>query len=363
MDYFYAGQLRQYRLQFIRAFSNFSVDVGSPGSQQLQRVPCRYGDASRIADSIVRGNSENKLPTTPFISCTVSGLAMSASRRQDPMLVDKVQVNEREYDEENQRYTSNIGNRYTVERYMAVPYDLSMQVDIWTSNLNQKEQILEQIFQLYNPAIEFQTSVNPLDWTFLSYIEMQDNITWSSRSIPVGTDNPIDVLTLTFKIPIWINPPAKVKRQALIQQIVTNVIEGSKNENDWEWSEYEFLSRTITTPGDYSIGLDYSGDNTYDIRLLSFGGDNRDLAKLPTVTNAKPKVTLIPGSAFSFNGVTINVSTTVVSDFVDSVKPILSNTPYSILLFNKTSLQFVNNTGGDNLPVLAWNQLPILVVH
>jgi len=130
MDYFFAGQLRQYRLQFIRAFSNFKVDVGPPGSPLLKRVPCRYGDASRIASMIVAGNSENKSPTTPFISCMINNIAMAPNRRQDPMLVEKVQVNEREYDEENQRYTQDLGNRYTLERYMPVPYDLTMQVDI-----------------------------------------------------------------------------------------------------------------------------------------------------------------------------------------------------------------------------------------
>lgn len=348
MDYFYASQLRQYRLQFIRAFSNFKVNFGTEDAPDIKQVPCRYGDSSRIASAIVQGNSENKILSCPMITCMVSSINMSSSRRQDPMLVEKVQVDERLYDEETQRYTQDVGQRYTVERYMPVPYELTMQVDIWTSNLDQKEQLIEQIFQLYNPAIEFQTSNNPLDWTFLSYIEMQENIVWSSRSIPVGTENPIDVLTLTFKVPIWINPPAKVKRQSLIQQIVSNIIQGNKNENDWEWSEYEFLSRTITTPGDYSIKLDYTGDLTYDIRLTSVGGNPTDTGIRPTVTASKANATLTPGTSFKFNGVELAVSTSSLSTFVDQIHNQLSNTPYSVQLHNKTSLCFINNTGEDN---------------
>lgn len=349
MNYFYASQLRQYRLQFIRAFSNFYVNVGTGASPTLQRVPCRYGDPSRIAQSVVQGNSQNTLLTTPFISCIVNGISMSSDRRQDPTLVEKVQVNERLYDSENQAYTSDIGNRYTVERYMPIPYTLTMQVDIWTSNTDQKEQLIEQIFMLYNPSIDFQTSTNPLDWTFLSYIEMQDSITWTSRSIPVGTDNPIDVLTLMFKVPIWINPPAKVKRQNIIDEIVANIIEGTKDENDWEWNEYEFLSRSITTFGDFSVSLDYTGNSTYDIRLLSRSGDQRDLDSLPTVTSTTVNPTLVPGTTFLYNNININVTTSNLSTFVDNMHTLLANTSYSIQLYNSNSLRFVNNSGGDNI--------------
>lgn len=347
MNYFFAGQLRQYRLQFIRAFSNFYVNFGTESAPDLRKVPCRYGDPSRIAETAVRGNSENKVLSTPFISCIVRDISMASSRRQDPMLVDKVQVNERKYDDETGHYTQDIGNRYTVERYMPVPYDLTMQVDIWTSNTNQKEELLEQIFMLYNPAIEFQTSNNPLDWTLLSYIEMQENIVWSSRSIPVGTENPIDVLTLSFKVPIWINPPAKVKKQSIIQEIVTNIIQGSKGEYDWEWSEYEFLSRTITTPGNYSISLEYSGNNTYSIKLLTDGGSTQDANVLPTVVKSIKNPKLVPGTKLIFNNIVIPIDTSNVATFVDNCQLLLGSTTLSVQLHNKNSIWFVDNTAGD----------------
>lgn len=349
MKYFYASQIRQYRLQFIRAFSNFYVNFGTEDTPDLKRVPCRYGDASRIAQQVVRGNSENKVLSTPFISCIINGIAMAADRRQDPLLVEKIQVNERLYDEEQQRYTQDIGNRYTVERYMPVPYDLTMQVDIWTNNENVKEQLVEQIFTLYNPAVDFQTSNNSLDWTVLSYIEMQENITWTSRSIPVGTENPIDVLTITFKVPIWINPPAKVKKQAIIQEIITNIIQGTKDENDWTWSEYEFLSRTIQTPGNHSIELNYTGNYTYEISLLSNAGDPIDHLNLPTVTSSKANPTLIVGTSFYFNNVKLEINTSNLSTFVDYARNRLTDSSYSVQLYNKNSLHFVNNSGGDNV--------------
>lgn len=358
MQYFFAKQLRQYRLQFIRAFSNFYVNFGTEDSPDLRRVPCRYGDSTRIAESVVRGNSENKVLSTPFISCTVNSIAMSSNRRQDPQLVEKVQVNERRYDEETGHYTSDMMNRYTVERYMPVPYELTMQVDIWTNNTNTKEQLLEQILMLYNPSIDIQTSNNPLDWTWLTYIEMQENINWSSRTIPIGTENPIDVMTLTFKVPIFINPPAKVKRQSIIEEIITNIVQGSKNQDDWEWSEYEFLSRVITTPGNASISLMYSSSNTYEIRLLTEAGSPIDPEKLPTVTSTIKDPKLVVGTAFTFNGVRIDVRTSNLAAFVDQMHPLFTDTPYSVLLYNKNSIRFINNEAGDNVfTELAGNPL------
>ena len=351
MQYWYSAQLRQYRLQFIRAFSGFNVKTGRNGpnnTEELIKVPCRYGDPSRIASSIVKGNSENKVLSVPFITCFISSLNMNASRRQDPQLVQKVQVNERLYDEELGRYTNEIGNRYTVERHMPVPYDVTMQVDIWTNNLDIKEQLLEQIIVLYNPAIDIQTSVNPLDWTVLSYIEMQDNITWTSRSIPVGTENPIDVATFMFKVPIWINPPAKVKKQSLIHQIVTNIVQGEKNPRAMEWTEYEFFSRTITTPGDATIKVYPNSDGTYRVLLCDSAGSTVDKERLPTVTFSMDSPQFAAGLSFKWNDHTCIITSSNINQVVNDIRTAIIGSDLNCVIYNDTSLQFINTAGGDN---------------
>lgn len=352
MQYWYSAQLRQYRLQFIRAFSNFYVETGAGGPNNTVeriRVPCRYGDPSRIAASIVRGNSENKLLAVPFITCYINGLAMASSRRQDPQHVSKLQVNERLYDTEKAAYTNQIGNRYTVERYMPVPYDLTMQVDIWTNNLDTKEQLLEQIFVLYNPAIDIQTSVNPIDWTVLTYIEMQDNISWSSRSIPVGTDNPIEVATLQFKVPIWISPPAKVKKQAIIQEIVTNIVQGYKEPLATEWTEYEFFSRTITTPGNAVIKVKNENASTYSFTLCDESGSNVDKEHLPTITNSRSNIDLSTTLSFLWNGLVCNITSSSINDAVADIRRSLTNSNLNCVVFNENQIQFINTDGGDNV--------------
>ena len=351
MQYWFSAQIRQYRLQFIRAFSGFSVKTGRGGpnnTEELLKVPCRYGDPSRVAATVVRGNSENKVLTVPFITCYISSLVMDASRRQDPSYSRSVQVNERLYDQQAQQYTNQVGNRYTVDMYMPVPYDVTMQVDIWTNNEDIKEQLLEQIMVLYNPTLNIQTSNNPIDWTVLSYIEMQQNINWSSRSIPIGTDNPIDVATIQFKFPIWINPPAKVKKQVLIEEIITNIIEGSKSPNAMEWTEYEFLARTITTPGEAIIRVTGVNPTTYALSLCGDNGSPADPTHSPTVTFAAPYLEPFVGMVFLWNEIQITISHTEISDVVADIKSFLSGTKLNCTVYNINSMQFINTTGGNN---------------
>ena len=97
-----------------------------------------------------------------------------------------------------------------------------MQVDIWTSNTEQKLQLLEQILVLFNPSLNIHTNTNPFDWTSLSYVELT-NMTWSVRSVPSGVDEIIDVSTLQFELPIFISPPVKVQKQTLIHTILNKI--------------------------------------------------------------------------------------------------------------------------------------------
>ena len=224
MQFFYDQLIRRFLLQFIRAFSNFQVEYGKDrdGNTTLVTVPVKYGDATRMVSSIVRENSENKIIPTPMISCYVTGLEYNAERRQDPTFIDKKHIRMRKFDPNTNEYTTQQGNAFTVERVMPVPYTLQLNVDVWTSNTNQKLQLLEQLLVLFNPALEIQSTDNYLDWTSLSYIELAQT-QWSSRSVPVGVDEQIDIATLSFTVPIWLTAPAKVKKLGVINKIVASI--------------------------------------------------------------------------------------------------------------------------------------------
>jgi hypothetical protein len=222
LDYWYDEQIKRYLIQIIRVFSNFQVREYTSEGAKYNRVPVKYGDASRMVSHLLRNNSENVLNSAPQISVAIQSIQPARDRTHEPFFVDTQQVAEREFDPSNNSYTSEQGKLYTTQRYMPVPYNLTIQVDIWTTNTDTKLQLLEQIFVIFNPSIQLQSNSNPLDWTSVFEIELTD-IAWSSRGIPAGVDETLDIATLTFSVPIWISPPAKVKRQTIIQQIVADI--------------------------------------------------------------------------------------------------------------------------------------------
>lgn len=238
MQYFYDEQIRRYLTQFMRILGGFSVKTGKDrnGTESYIQVPVRYGDINRMAAHIMKNQSENMMNTVPFISCYVTDMQVSTERRTNPTHVNTVQVFEKKFDPVTGEYLEGeVGNTYTIERHVPVPYDLTLQVDMWTSNTDQKLQLIEQILVLFNPSINFKTNDNPFDWSNLTYAELV-NIVWSVRQVPMGTDDIIDVTALNFTIPIFINPPAKVKRQTLIHTILTDIKRLNENNNSLDWN-------------------------------------------------------------------------------------------------------------------------------
>ena len=205
--------------QFIQILSNFAY---KDAKGQLVRVPVRYGDMTRQVGQLLKKNSENTIPSAPFIACYIKDLQYDLTRLQDPTFISKVNIRERGFDLETQEYLSTQGNNYTVERIMPSPYKISFCADIWSTNTEQKLQIWEQLVVFFNPSFEIQTTDNYIDWTSLSTITL-DNQVWTSRTIPQGASDDIDILTINFHAPIWITPPAKVKKLGIITKIISNI--------------------------------------------------------------------------------------------------------------------------------------------
>jgi hypothetical protein len=123
---------------------------------------------------------------------------------------------------------------------------------------------------LFNPALEIQHNDNPVDWTTITVVEMTD-IQWTSRGIPAGIEDQIDIATLTFQIPIWINPPAQVTRQNVIRNIIHNIYNYTDLDTlDYDPDAFEFFrdlekqSSVIVTPENYAlkVGEDVNGNVT-----------------------------------------------------------------------------------------------------
>jgi hypothetical protein len=220
MQYFYDGQVRRYVTQIVRAFSNFSY---KDGDGDLRQVPVTYGDLTRQVASIMKDNSENKIPSAPRMAVYITGLEMDRSRTSDSSFVSKVNLREKKFDEATSSYLQEQAKGYTVERLHPSPFTLSVNVDLWSTSTDQKLQLLEQILMLFNPSLEFQTNDNYVDWTSLTTLFME-NIEFSSRTVPVGTESEIDICTMGFTTPIYISPPTKVKKLGIITKIITGIV-------------------------------------------------------------------------------------------------------------------------------------------
>ena len=281
MDFFYDGQIRRYVTQFMRVFIGFKYQAGD---KEERLVPVMYGDLTRQVASIIKDNSENKMPTVPRISCYITGLELDTSRLADSTFVSKVNIRERTYqDVAGQRvYGTEQGAGYTVERLMPTPFKLKVKADVWTSNTDQKLQLLEQILILFNPSLEVQTTDNYVDWTSLSVIYLTST-NFSSRSIPQGTDTDIDIASLEFEMPIYISPPTKVKKLGVVRAVINNMFTNTGdavninnliyNEGDVQTAiEYKrygivMLKADNGVAGDYNISIVDVGQAVLDAGL------------------------------------------------------------------------------------------------
>lgn len=282
MDFFYDGQTRRYLLQFMRIFAEMRVRNG-PDSNNLytvQRVPILYGDPSAVVAQIIKGASENTLLPSPLFSAYIENIKMSPTRRQDSQFIRKVSTIERAYDPLTKLYSNQPGVRQDVESYMPVPYDFMMRLDCWTTNTTTKLQIMEQIFAIFNPSLQLQQDSNLLDWTNIFEIWMED-FTWTNRNIQQNDADIRDIMSFKFKLQGWINPPAKLKRSALVAEIVARIydvpdVESLRGEALNDYDPFSCLNvgvpiQIVTTEGDYRVSV-AKGETFDTVTLLNKSG-------------------------------------------------------------------------------------------
>ena len=254
-QFFYDNQIRRFLIQFARIFSDWQVTKGKDpaGNDILVRVPIQYGDSSRMAQTQISNNSPSSLPSAPLISYYVSGFEYDQRRTQDPYFVDKLNVRQRTFNTDTQQYEPTQAQAFTVERVMPVPYTLRITVDFWTTNYQQKLELIEQLGVLFNPSLEIQSTDNFIDWGSLSVV-YQDGLTFSSRSIPQGSGNPIDIMSWKFYMPIWISGPAKIRKLGIIHKIIASIFQGNAL-TDMQDDDLLLGTRQKITPYGYKLLL------------------------------------------------------------------------------------------------------------
>ena len=216
----------------------------------------------------------------------ISALDYDRPRIQEPYFVSNIAVRQRTYDPATDTYETTQGNAFSIERLMPVPYKMSISVDLWTSNTNQKFQLLEQILTLFNPSLEIQSTDNYIDWTSLTVMELE-SVNWSSRTIPMNTENPIDIATLKFNVPIWLSSPAKVKKLGVVERVIANMYDAQGDLNNAITDNDLLLgTRQVITPFNYGVVVIGNKVQCLQQQLVSQAGDNNSTAETVIVPDS-----------------------------------------------------------------------------
>lgn len=275
IDYFYSAQIERVIKHIIRIFSNFQVSNGydDAGEQLLKRVPCRYGDISRQAGTVIAKNSENLIASAPIMVVNITKLKLSRENVRGP--ISETVLSGFNKKDASGNYTNKLDGYYEIERLNPVPWDLEFTIDIWSTTQQQKMELFEQIAVLFAPTVALQLSTNPLDWTSANVIEMTD-YELSSRNYPQGTDYTLDISKFSFKTMIWLSLPNKVNRAQLIEQIVVNTSTPSIDDMVLPGlSNWDYLPYNVFTPGNHSIYVSSTQNkNQLQLSLRTKNGDS-----------------------------------------------------------------------------------------
>ena len=138
-------------------------------------------------------------------------------------------------------------------------------------------QLLEQLLTLFNPSLEVQSTDNFIDWTSLSVVDLE-SVTWTSRTVPIGTENPIDMATIKFSLPIWISSPAKVKKLGVVERVIASMYDAQGDLNNAIYDNDLLLgTRVEITPWLYELVVVGNQIQCLQSRTIVPNGSNDNL--------------------------------------------------------------------------------------
>lgn len=212
--YHFDNQLRSYLLQFVSIFYGLQIQtgIGECGGSEMISVPVVIGHKDRVVAAIAAGNTQNRMLTLPTMAVHLSALSPAPERRKVQAFVD-------------QRVTLPVGGVFpddltVVKRAMPIPYNATIELSMYASNSNQRDQILEQILVLFNPDIQIQKSDGPFDWTKLTKVELTDIS--NEENYPASSERRMIVWTMTFEVPIFLSIPMGVKDD-LVRKVIIRI--------------------------------------------------------------------------------------------------------------------------------------------
>lgn len=208
--YFYNRQIKRYIGVFMAVFAGLQVETGrrDDGETRVLSVPVVYGSKDRVVAGILASNTQNKPIRLPTMSVYLRNLELDQSRMKGSGYVRNTP-----HVPEGALLPDGVVN---LKQRMPVPYNLDLELSIYTSNMEQHMQIVEQIIMMFDPSIQIERSDAVYDWAKNVMIELR-SIDFD-ENYPAGTERRKIQTNMRFHMPIWIETPAEY-RDDLIKSI------------------------------------------------------------------------------------------------------------------------------------------------
>lgn len=211
-EYRKGDQIEKYIGQFMRIFSGFQVKDGVErnGDFLTKRVPVVYGNMSRIVASILTKRDFLANANIPLLAANMVSLSPDLDNKRALYFKEERLV----------RDIPAQSPYLSLERMVGPAFVMQMELSIYASSTTELFDIVEQILLVFNPRVAIQTSTDIHDADYLtdvSLVSIQPEI-----SYPMGTDQPIVMMTLSFEIPVRLKYP-KGYSDKIIEQIISNV--------------------------------------------------------------------------------------------------------------------------------------------
>jgi len=187
-------------------------------------VPIMVGARDRVVSAIQSRNTQNLAFPLPMLSAYISNIALAPERRKGISVINR------------ERFLPAGGiwptDLEVAQRVMPIPYNLEMELSIYTSNTNQMHQILEQILMIFDPIVQIQKTDATFDWTKITHVELTGIN--NEENHPMGTDKRIKIWSLIFDMPIYLSAPLELKNNIVhdIQIRIGNIQNFTFNEYD-----------------------------------------------------------------------------------------------------------------------------------
>jgi hypothetical protein len=258
--------MRKYVVLFGTMFNNITlVRTNTDTNTEIERVkvPIVYGPKEKYisrlrSDPDLQKQIQVRLPRMSF---ELSGISYDASRKQNSLL----------------KVAKSSSGTAAQSSYMAVPYDLNFDLTMYTRNIDDGNQIIEQILPIFNP--DYTVTINPIS----SLGVLKDvPIIMNSVSNQVEYEGNFDSVrfvfwTLSFTMKAHFYGP--VTNPKIIRKVIANIFNDPTLQAGYvtrlnlvSGNNGKFLQDDIAYQGD-----NYNSANAYGI-VLSWSANTGKLA-------------------------------------------------------------------------------------